>query len=182
MTPVFVYSSYPSAELFINGKSMGKQSKNNSSSTNKYRLMWKDVKYMPGMLKVVAYDEGGKAVAEETVSTAGKPDHIQLVADRAVLVADGKDLSYITAKIVDKAGNLCPDAEQQLNFKVTGAGIYKVVANGDATNLESFEQPTMKAFKGMLVVTVGSSAEAGKINLRVAGKNLKSATLTLTSN
>lgn len=182
VTPVFVYSSYPSAELFINGKSMGKRSKNNSSSTNKYRLMWKDVKYMPGTLKVVAYDEGGKAVAEETVSTAGKPDHIQLVADRAVLVADGKDLSYITAKIVDKAGNLCPDAEQQLNFKVTGAGIYKVVANGDATNLESFEQPTMKAFKGMLVVTVGSSVAAGKINLTVTGKNLKSATLTLTSN
>lgn len=180
VTPVFVYSSYPTAELFINGISMGKQSKNNSSNTNQYRLMWKDVLYQPGTIKVVAYDQNGNAVAEQSVRTAGKPDHIELSADQTVLSANGKDLSYVTARIVDQQGNLCPDADQQLSFKVSGAGSFKAVANGDATNLESFLEPTMKAFKGMLVLTVASKDAPGKINLSVAAKNLKSAELTLT--
>jgi beta-galactosidase len=173
VTPVFVYTNYPSAELFINGKSMGRQSKNNSSNTSKYRLMWKDVKYEPGTIKVVAYDNSGKAVAEESVSTAGKPDHLVLEADRSSLIADGKDLSYITIKIVDKDGNLCPDAANELEFKVSGAGQYKVVANGDATSLEAFHLNHMKAFHGMLVVTVQASVQMGEIRLDVTGKQLK---------
>jgi len=173
ITPVFCYTSYPSAELFLNGKSMGKQSKNKSSNTNRYRLMWKDVKYAAGNIKVVAYDENGKAVAEETVYTAGKPHHIELTADRKVIDADGKDLSYITAKIVDKQGNLCPDADNELSFKVTGAGAYKVTANGDATSLELFHLSHMKVFKGMLVATVQSTDQAGKINFIVKSKGLK---------
>jgi beta-galactosidase len=179
VTPVFVYTNYPTAELFINGKSMGRQSKNNSSNTSKYRLMWKDVKYEPGAIKVVAYDKNGKAVAEESVSTAGKPDHLVLEADRSALVADGKDLSYITVKIVDKDGNLCPDAANELKFKVSGAGQYKVVANGDATSLEPFHLNHMKAFHGMLVVTVQASAQMGEIRLDVTGKQLKKNSIVL---
>jgi beta-galactosidase len=179
VTPVFAYTSYPSAELFINGKSMGRLSKSNSSNTTKYRLMWKDVKYQPGTIKVVAYDQSGKAVAEETVHTAGKPDHLVLEADRMQLRADGKDLSYITAKIVDKDGNLCPDAENELTFNVSGAGSYKVVANGDATSLEMFHLKHMKAFHGMLVVTVQSSAQPGDLMLSVTGKHLKKNSLTI---
>ena len=181
VTPVFVYTSYPSAELFVNGKSMGKQSKNGSSSTSMYRLMWKDVKYEAGTIKVVAYDASGKSVAEDVVHTAGKPDHVVLLADRSTLSADGKDLSYITVKVVDKDGNLCPDASDVLNFKVSGAGKFKVTANGDAASLESFQQPHMKAFKGMLVATVQSGTNAGKITLAVSGKGLKNGTVTLTT-
>lgn len=179
VTPVFVYTNYFSAELFINGKSMGRQSKNNSSNTSKYRLMWKDVKYEPGTVKVIAFDNNGKAVAQEKVSTAGKPDHLVLEADRDTLDADGKDLSYITVKIVDKRGNLCPDAANELTFKVSGAGQYKVAANGDATSLEPFHLNHMKAFHGMLVVTVQSSDQAGEIVLDVAGKLLKKNRLTI---
>lgn len=148
---------------------------------NRYRLMWKDVKYEPGTIKVVAYDAMGKAVAEEVVHTAGKPDHIELKADRDIIAADGNDLSYITASIVDKEGNLCPDASNELNFEVTGAGKFKVVANGDAANLELFHLPHMQAFKGMLVTTVQSSAVAGKMNLTVSTKGLKKAMLTITT-
>jgi beta-galactosidase len=128
---------------------------------------------------VVAYDQSGKAVAEETVHTAGKPDHLVLEADRMQLRADGKDLSYITAKIVDKDGNLCPDAENELTFNVSGAGSYKVVANGDATSLEMFHLKHMKAFHGMLVVTVQSSAQPGDLMLSVTGKHLKKNSLTI---
>jgi beta-galactosidase len=179
VTPVFAYTSYPSAELFINGKSMGGFSKNNSSNTSKYRLMWKDVKYEPGTIKVIAYDQKGRAAAEETINTAGKPDHLVLEADRMELTADGKDLSYITAKIVDKDGNLCPDAENELTFRVSGAGRYKVVANGDATSLEMFHHNHMKAFHGMLVVTVQSADRSGDLVLSVTGKQLKKNNLTI---
>ena len=105
VTPVFVYTNYPTAELFINGKSYGKQSKNNSSLKNRYRLMWMDAVYEPGEVKVVAYNKEGKAVAEKVVRTAGKPHHIELVSNRNELTADGKDLAYVTVKVVDKDGN-----------------------------------------------------------------------------
>ncbi|WP_255562520.1 beta-galactosidase GalB [Pedobacter sp. D749] len=177
VTPVFVYTSYPSAELFINKKSQGRQSKNKTTNTSRYRLMWNDVKYEPGEIKVVAYDGNGKPVAEQTVKTAGKPHHILLESDRKTLMANGKDLAYITASVVDANGTLCPDAENSLSFKVTGNGTYKVVANGDATSLELFHLPKMKAFKGKLVVTVQSTEQAGKLNLSVSSKGLKTAIL-----
>lgn len=179
VTPVFVYTSYPSAELFINGKSMGRQTKNNSSNTSTYRLMWKEVTYQPGMMKVVAYDQYGKAAAEETVHTAGKPHHLVLEADRDLLSADGKDLSYVTVKIVDKDGNLCPDASDELNFTVSGTGKFKVVANGDATSLALFHVPHMKAFHGMLVVTLQSSNKAGEMVLKVKGKQLTQSSMSI---
>ncbi|GGI22711.1 beta-galactosidase GalB [Pedobacter mendelii] len=181
VTPVFVYTSYPSAELFINGKSQGKQTKNNSSNTNRYRLMWKDVKYQPGTIKVIAYDESGKAVAEEVVKTAGKPHHILLETDSKTLTANGKDLAYVTASIVDVNGNLCPDADNSLSFDVKGAGQFKVVANGDATSLEPFHLPKMKAFKGKLVITIQSGEQTGKINLQVLSKGLKAGNLTVST-
>lgn len=181
VTPVFAYTNYPSAELFINEKSQGKQSKSNASNTNRYRLMWKDVKYEPGTLKVVAYDANGKAVAEQIVKTAGKPHHIVLETDRKTLTADGKDLAYITASVVDANGNLCPDADQSLSFEVTGAGQFKVVANGDATNLELFHLPQMKVFKGKLVATVQANETAGVMNLKVSAKGLKTANIAITT-
>jgi len=181
VTPVFAYTNYPSAELFVNGKSMGKQTKSKDSSMSRYRLMWNDVIYQPGNIKVVAYDKDGKSVAEETVKTAGKPHHIELVSDVKTLTADGKDLAYVTAKVVDKDGNLCPDASDQLAFEVSGEGSFKVVANGDAASLELFHIPSMKAFQGMLVVTVQSSEKAGMVNLKVTGKGLKAGILQISA-
>jgi len=179
-TPVFVYTNYNSAELFVNGKSQGIQTKTKEKTKqHRYRLMWMDVKYEPGTLKVVAFDDDGNPVAEKEVHTAGKPHHLKLESDRNVIAADGKDLSYITVSVVDKDGNLCPTAGNQLNFDVSGAGKFKVVCNGDATSLEMFHNPTMKAFSGKLVVTVQSLEEAGEIELKVNGKGLKSETIAI---
>lgn len=180
-TPVFVYTSYNSAELFINGKSMGVQKKSNQTKLNRYRLMWMDVKYEPGTLKVVAYDDAGKAVAEKIVVTAGKPHHIKLEADRKTITANGEDLCYVTATIVDKQGNPCPVASNRLNFSVKGNGTYRAVCNGDATSLEVFHQPTMKAFNGKLVVLVQSTTQKGKIELTVTGDGLKKGTMEISS-
>jgi beta-galactosidase len=178
-TPVFVYTNYYSAELFINGKSQGIQKKSIYSKLTRYRLMWMDVKYEPGTLKVVAYDYEGKAVAEKTVVTAGKPHHIKLEADRKTITANGEDLCYVTATIVDKQGNPCPVASNRLNFTVKGNGTYRAVCNGDATSLEVFHQPTMKAFNGKLVVLVQSSTQKGNIELTVTGDGLKKGSIVI---
>ena len=181
-TPVFAYTNYPAAELFVNGQSQGRQTKHASDQPQtRYRLMWNDVKYAPGSLKVVAYDAQGKAVAEETVRTAGAPHHIKLVADRNALAADGQDLAYVTARVEDVQGNLCPHATNQLLFRVAGAGRFRAAANGNATSLEPFHEPRMQAFQGMLVVVVQAGNQAGSIKLEVTGKGLQSASLKLTA-
>ncbi len=180
-TPVFVYTNYNSAELFVNGKSQGIQKKSKKSNLNRYRLMWMDVKYEPGTLKVIAYDDHGKKVSEKTVVTAGKPHHIKLETDGEPIKANGKDLSYVTATIVDKNGRPCPTASNRLYFKVKGNGKYRAACNGDATSLELFHEPTMKAFNGKLVVLIQSSNKTGAINLTVSGDGLKKEDIQISS-
>jgi beta-galactosidase len=180
-TPVFVYTNYNSAELFVNGKSMGVQKKDNSSPQNRYRLMWMNVKYEPGNIKVVAFDEKGNPVSEKEIHTAGKPTKIVLSPDRKIIKADGKDLSYVTVSVVDKNGIECPTATNQLKFNVKGKASYRAACNGDATSLEIFHLPTMKLFSGKLVVIVQASKEEGNIELSVTGKGLKTGKLSLNS-
>ena len=196
VTPVFVYTNYPSAELFINGKSQGKRTKdlsvtvyNSADSVSmmslkrqqRYRLMWMDTKYEPGTVKVVAYDENGKAVAEKEIHTAGKPHHIELIPDRRMLQADGKDLCFVTVKVVDKDGNLCPEATDEIRFKVKGSGVYCAGANGNPASLESFQIPRMKVFSGMMTAIIQTTDKAGAIVLEATGSGLKKATLTVES-
>jgi beta-galactosidase len=180
-TPVFVYTSYNSAELFVNGRSQGMRKKDIRSELTRYRLTWMDVKYEPGTLKVVAYDDAGNAVAEKSIVTAGKPHHIKLEADRSTIEANGNDLSYITATIVDKHGNPCPTASDRLYFDVKGNGKFRAACNGDATSLEVFHQPAMKAFNGRLVILVQSSSSPGNIDLTVRGDKLKREMITISS-
>ena len=179
-TPVFVYTNYPSAELFINGKSYARQTKHkNGTVENRYRLMWHDAVYQPGEVRVVAYDEQGNPVAEKTVRTAGKPHHIELVTDRSSLQADGKDLAYVTLRIVDKDGNLCPNDGRLVSFKVKGAGKYRASANGDPTCLDLFHKPEMHAFGGMLTVIVQSGEKTGEIELQATAKGIKTGTIRI---
>jgi beta-galactosidase len=175
-TPVYCYTDSPSAELFVNGKSQGRLFKDPSSRLDRYRLRWNDVIYEPGKLRVVAYDDQGKAVGEQTVQTAGKASSLQLACDRTHLAADGNDLSFVTVSLVDKDGTLLPDASNQLVFEVEGSGRFKAACNGDATSLEPFTTPTMRLFHGQLVVVVQSSREKGPLTLRV--KDAKNAVPT----
>lgn len=179
-TPVFVYTNYPSAELFINGKRYGRQTKHKHGTVeNRYRLMWHDAVYQPGEVRVVAYDEQGNPVAEKTIRTAGKPHHIELVTDRSSLQADGKDLAYVTLRIVDKNGNLCPNDGRLVSFKVKGAGKYRASANGDPTCLDLFHKPEMHAFGGMLTVIVQSGEKTGEIELQATAKEIKTGTIRI---
>ena len=169
VTPVYCYTDYPSGELFINGKSQGRVTKNRQERLDRYRLRWNDVKYEPGEVKVVVYDEAGNAAGEQTIRTAGKPAALKLDVwtAGAQLKADGNDMAFVTVSLTDEAGTLIPQASDQLEFEVTGAGSFEAVCNGDATSLESFKAPTMKLFNGQLVVVVRSAKQPGTLTLKV---------------
>ena len=194
VTPVFVYTDYPEAELFINGQSQGRLRKLSAAEAEalkekdplwlqrRYRLMWTEAVYQPGELRVVAYDKQGKVAEERIVRTAGKPHHLELVADRTELAADGKDLSYITVRVVDKDGNLCPFDNREVSFRVSGQGTFRAAANGDATCIYPFHKPLMPAFSGQLTVLVQSGTKAGDIMVEARAKGVKTATLPLKTN
>ena len=180
VTPVYCYTDYPTAELFLNGMSQGKITKNPKERLDRYRLRWNDVKYEPGELKVVVYDTEGRQVGEQTIRTAGKPAALKLDVWTAhmgtvpvcALNADGSDLAFVTISLTDANGTLIPDASDQLTFEVTGAGTFEAVCNGDATSLESFKSPTMKLFNGQLVVIVRSGHQPGTLTLKVTDTQL----------
>ena len=166
-TPVYCYTDCPSAELFVNGQSQGRIFKDVSTRLDRYRLRWNDVKYQPGELRVVVYDNMGKAVGEKTIKTAGKADALKLECDRESLSADGNDLAFVTVSLTDKDGTLLPFADNQLEFEVEGAGSFKAACNGDATSLEPFTSPAMRLFNGQLVVIVQAAKEKGVLTLKV---------------
>ena len=187
VTPVYCYTDYPEAELFLNGKSQGRIRKNPAERLDRYRLRWNDVKYQPGELKVVVYDAEGNAAGEQTLRTAGKPARLNLdvwtqssqkahpaqTAHSPHLTADGQDLAFITVSLTDKAGTLIPDAADQLTFTVKGAGRFRAVCNGDATSLEPFTEPTMRLFNGQLVVIVEAANKPGPLTLTVTSPQRK---------
>lgn len=192
--PVMVYTNYPEAELFINGVSQGRRKKDMSVSIDstltdasrqtfdrqkRYRLMWMDTQYVPGTVRVVAYDENGNAVAERAVSTAGKPYRIELKVDRQAISADGEDMAFVTVSVVDKDGNLCPDATNEIRFKAKGAGSFHAAANGDPSSLESFQEPHMHLFHGMLTAIVKAGKSAGKVTFTASSPGLKSASVVI---
>ena len=178
VTPVYCYTDGVEGELFINGKSQGRVRKNREGRLDRYRLRWNDVKYEPGEIRVVVFDENGNKIGEESRRTAGAPAQLQLSAEYAdseakTLKADGNDVAFVTVSLADKDGNLCPTADDQLTFEVTGEGTYQAACNGDATSLEPFTQPQMKLFGGQLVVVVRSTKTAGTMTLKVTDAKRK---------
>ena len=160
VTPVYCYTDFDEAELFLNGKSQGRRRKDPKTRLDRYRLRWNDVVYEPGELKVVAYGTDGKPAMTEIVRTASSPARVELEKRRF-----GR-LLFVTAKIVDKDGTLVPDADDELSF-AGGEGLrFKAVCNGDATSLESFVVPHMRAFHGQLVAIFEGEGEDCKVTFR----------------
>jgi len=178
--PVFVYTNGDCAELFLNGKSQGTKCKNPKSenSTERFRLMWKDVVYQPGELKAIAY-KSGKTIGESVVRTADKPYKIRLSPDRTTIKADGKDLSYILVEALDKNGNLCPLAGNTIEVKLSGAGELAGIDNGNPQSMTSFKSSTIDLFYGKAMLIVRSKNTVGNVSVRVISKDLKEAATTL---
>ena len=185
VTPVYCYTDGVEGELFVNGKSQGRVRKDKSSRLDRYRLRWNNVKYEPGEIRVVTYNQYGEKVGEDVKRTAGEPAQMKFSVEtpahepiacmvegctdehNVLLNADGTDLAFVTVSLLDKDGNECLLADDELTFEVTGAGIFKAACNGDPTSLESFTQPQMKLFSGKLVVVVQSKKQKGDITLKV---------------
>ncbi|WP_237332455.1 glycoside hydrolase family 2 TIM barrel-domain containing protein [Zobellia amurskyensis] len=184
--PVFAYTNCDEVELIVNGKSLGKKIKGVDTTdipaefrgfekgmyTSKYRLSW-NVPYQPGSLRVIGYKDG-KAVAEKIINTAKKASKIRLTADRTEITADGKDLSFIEVDITDADGNLIPNADNQVQFTIEGAGILAAVGNGNPASLESFQDTKIKAFNGKCLFVVKSTEAAGNITVSATSNGLES--------
>lgn len=177
-TPVYCYTSWPSAELFVNGKSQGRILKNPNTRLDRYRLRWNNVKYEPGEIKVVAYDYDGTAKGEKIIRTAGAPARIVLKADRNSISSKGEDLSFVTVSVVDKNGTPCATATNNMKFNVSGAGKFRAACNGDATSLVAFNSTEMPLFSGELVVVV-EGLRYGTAMLSVSADGLPTATLPI---
>ncbi len=179
VTPVFVYTSYPKAELFINGKSQGVREKNDSTLQTRYRLMWNETRYEPGEVKVVAYDTAGNKVAEKSIRTTGKPHHLVATSSRQALNPDGEDLAYITVQVADKDGNIVPTDSRRVKFAVKGNGKFEATANGDPTCVLPFQNPEMDLFSGAATAIVKAGNTPGAVTFTVSAKGVKPATITI---
>ncbi len=168
VTPVYCYTDGVEAELFVNGKSQGRIRKNPAERLDRYRLRWNDVRYEPGELRVVAYNEKGEKIGEDVKRTAGKPAAITATADRKAYRATGDDMAFVTISMTDSDGTLVPYCQDELTFSVEGAASFQAVCNGDATSLQSFVEPHMRLFNGQLVVVLRTADKPGIATLTVA--------------
>ncbi|WP_208644794.1 beta-galactosidase GalB [Mucilaginibacter kameinonensis] len=169
------YNNADEVELYLNGKSVGIQKKKGDD----LHVMWR-VKFEPGTLKAVSR-KNGKTVLTREIHTAGAPAKIELIADRSQIKADGKDLSFVTVKILDKDGNVVPDADNKVSFKINGEGFIASVDNGDPVSHDPFKADYRKAFHGLALAIVQAKEKAGTITLTASADGLQSKTLVLTA-
>lgn len=169
------YNDADSVELVVNGKSAGFSKKTDSRRHAEWR-----VRYELGMVEAVAW-KNGKAVRRKTIRTAGSPAQVRLTPDRREIAADGRDLSYVTVEILDKDGNLCPNADNLVEFEVKGSGFIAGVDNGSQTSMERFKDNKRKAFYGKCMLVVQNNGKAGRISVRAVAEGLKEAEAVIAS-
>jgi len=171
VTPVHVYTSGDEAELFLNGKSLGKKKKGEFE----YRLKWDSVLYQPGELKVIAYKNGVKW-AEDVMRTTDKASQLSATADRPAVHPNGTDLIFVTVRIEDKNKLLVPRSSNQLNFTIEGPGKIVATDNGDAASHELFQAKSKKAYNGLcLVIVAAEKGATGSFTVKAESKGLKAA-------
>lgn len=163
VTPVHVYTSGDEAELFVNGVSQGRKKKGKFE----YRLRWDEVKYEPGVVKVVAYKDG-KKWAEDEVRTAGAPAKLKVEVDRHEITADGRDLAFVSVTVVDEKGIEVPQAKNLVKFSVEGPGEVVATDNGDATSFVPFNSRELAAYNGKVLGIVKVIGK-GKVVVKVSG-------------
>lgn len=169
------YNNADEVELFVNGKSQGIR----RPEKGKYHISWR-VKFEPGVVEAVSR-KNGKEVARRSVRTSGEPHAVRLTPDRGTIHADGKDLSYVTVEIIDKEGNLCPWAENEVNFEIEGVGFNAGVDNGSPVSLEPFKSDSRKAFYGKAMLIIQSNGGKGEIQISAKSNGLKTGNTVVTA-
>ncbi|MBR3659441.1 MAG: DUF4982 domain-containing protein [Bacteroidaceae bacterium] len=163
------YNNADEVELFINGKSQGTRTKD----ANHLHVVW-NVTFEPGTVKIVARKDGVETASRE-IHTAGEPAQIRLTPDRSTIKSNGTDLSFVTVEILDKDGNLCPNADNLVKFEISGNGFIAGVDNGSPISLERFKDDKRKAFYGKCLVVLQNNGKKGTIKLDAVAEGLKRA-------
>jgi len=177
VTPVHVFTTGDEAELFLNGRSLGKRKK----APLNYRLRWDEVPWEPGEL-TVQVTRGGRPWASASSKTAGPAVALRMAADRAALRANGSDLAYVTVRVADASGLTVPRAADAISFSLEGPGDIVATDNGDATDFEPFPSTTRKAFSGQALVIVRTRrGAAGDITVRAQALGVAGAEVRLQS-
>lgn len=178
--PIHVFTNLPAAELFVNGESQGVRRKDSTNEIDRFRMRWDDVVYTPGEIKVVGYDHNNNIVMEKVIKTAGEPHHIELECNRSSIVADGDDLCYVTATVVDEQGTPCTDKEYRLTFSVSDNVEFLTTDAGDQRETESFYRPDKMTLGAKLVACVSSLKNAtGDFTISCSGEGLEKTTITI---
>jgi len=177
LTPVYIYSNCAEVELFVNGASMGRKQKQEGI----YRYIYSDIVYQPGSIRAVGYDKNGKVLSEKEIRTAGPAVKIGLEADRTSIHADDQDLAFITVKILDVDGNICPNANNLVKFSIEGEGLLECVGNGDPTSIESYQASERSAFHGLCLLVVRSTQNPGKISVRASSDGIKDSIIEIST-
>lgn len=177
VTPVHVFTSGDEAELFLNGRSLGRKKK----APYEYRLRWDDVIYEPGALSVIAYRKGIRW-AEKTMRTAGDAAGLELRPDRSEIKADGLDLAFVTVRVIDRDGSTAPRAKNELEFSLAGPGEIVATDNGDPTSFEAFQSKRRRAFNGYcLVIVRARPGGPGDLILTASGNGLVAGSTVITT-
>ncbi|KAL2178458.1 glycoside hydrolase family 2 protein [Thermothelomyces heterothallicus CBS 202.75] len=175
VTPVHVFSSGDEAELFVNGKSAGRQKR----GPGQYRFRWDDVVYRPGNISVVVYKDG-EEWARDARWTVGKAKGLNLTADRAEIRGDGRDLSFVTVAVVDENGDTVPEAGDAIAFSVSGPGRIVSTDNGDPADMTEFPSLTRKAFSGLaLAIVRADKGASGDITVTASAEGLETAEVVI---
>ena len=170
--PVHCYSNAPVVELFLNGRSLGRKSRSERTLLNRHRLVW-TVPFEPGTLKAVSISEEGDVIQETSRQTAGAATGVRLESDRSAFSADGEDMVFVTATVVDADGIPAPRADQRIEFQVEGA-LLAGLCNGDPTSVEPFTGRSMKAFHGVCVAYIRAGHNPGTARITASAEGLRS--------
>ena len=190
---VVCYTNMESVELFVNGKSYGSKATEyprrgvdiswsqaapgkHYATTSDLHLTW-DVEYQPGEIKVVGQREG--KTYEEVIRTAGAPAQLRATVDRPSFTTKKGDVAHITVEVLDADGNLCPYADNLVNFKVSGARLIGV-ESGNMSDLSSVKASSRKAYSGMCLGIVAAD-NPGSVSVEVSADGLKTATVSFTA-
>jgi beta-galactosidase len=170
---VWAYTNCEAVELFLNGQSLGTKTKVGDA----LHIIWK-LPFASGVLKAIGRT-GGKEILTQEIKTAGVPAKVILDADRSIITADGKDLSFVTVKVLDNQGTIVPLADNLIRFNITGEGKLVGVDNGLQTSMESFKASERKVFHGLALAVIQSNKKAGKISVQATSVGLQGSSLTI---
>jgi beta-galactosidase len=171
---VEVYSGAEKVRLYLNDKLIGEKP---TGRAQEFKAVF-SVPYSPGTVKAVGL-RGDRAVAESVLTTAGKPARLRLTADHTKLQADGQDLSFISVEAVDADGRFQPDADQEVQFAISGPGLIAAVGNGDGQDAATYHGDRRKLFQGRALIVVRTSKQSGPIHLTATTSGLSDGTIEI---